>query len=75
VDGPVLFPGVQVIDVTAAGDDMLGLDHGTFASSGAVLADLGRLIRSLTHIDPDQRTPILQLMPDKAHLKYWMYPR
>lgn len=73
-DGPVLFDGVQVIDVTAAGDDMFGLDHGTFASSGAVLADLGRLIRSLTHIDPVQRTPILQLMPDKMHQKYWMYP-
>ena len=72
--GPNSFPGIEVIDVTAVGDDMLGLDHGTFASSGAVLADLGRLIRSVSHLEPDIRTPTLALMPDKAHLKYWRYP-
>jgi esterase/lipase superfamily enzyme len=72
--GPNIFPGIEVIDVTAVGDDMLGLDHGTFASSGAVLADLGRLIRSVSHLEPDLRTPTLALMPDKAHLKYWRYP-
>jgi esterase/lipase superfamily enzyme len=72
--GPNIFPGIEVIDVTAVGDDMLGLDHGTFASSGAVLADLGRLIRSVSHLEPDIRTPTLALMPDKAHLKYWRYP-
>jgi hypothetical protein len=31
--GPNIFPGIEVIDVTAVGDDMLGLDHGTFASA------------------------------------------
>jgi esterase/lipase superfamily enzyme len=72
--GPNIFPGIEVIDVTAVGDDMLGLDHGTFASSSAVLADLGRLIRSVSHLEPDIRTPTLALMPDKAHLKYWRYP-
>jgi esterase/lipase superfamily enzyme len=73
-NGPSIFKGIEVIDVTAVGDDMLGLDHGTFSSSRAVLDDLGRLIRSLTHLEPDIRTPTLRFMPDKAHLQYWLYP-
>ena len=73
--GPNIFPGIEIIDVTAVGDDMLGLDHGTFSSSRAVLDDLGHLIRSVSHLEPDIRTPTLRLMPDKAHLQYWLYPR
>jgi hypothetical protein len=73
-NGPNVFAGIDVIDVTAVGDDMLGLDHGTFSSSRAVLDDLGRLIRSLTHLPPDVRTPTLRFMPDKAHVEYWLYP-
>jgi esterase/lipase superfamily enzyme len=73
--GPNIFPGIEIIDVTAVGDDMLGLDHGTFSSSRAVLDDLGHLIRSVSHLEPDVRTPTLRLMPDKAHLQYWLYPR
>lgn len=72
--GPNIFPGIEVIDVTAVGDDMLGLDHGTFSSSRAVLDDLGHLIRSVTHLKPDARTPELRLMPDQAHVAYWLYP-
>jgi hypothetical protein len=64
-----------VIDVTAVGDDMFGLDHGTFSGSRAVLDDLGRLIRSVTHLKPNERTPTLRLMPDQAHVQYWLYPR
>jgi hypothetical protein len=41
---------------------MLGLDHGTFS-------------RSVSHLEPDIRTPTLRLMPDKAHLQCWLYPR
>jgi hypothetical protein len=60
--------------VTAVGDDMLGLDHGTFSSSRVLIDDLGRLIRSVKHMEPESRTPELRLMPDKAHLQYWLYP-
>ena len=73
-NGPAVFEGIDVIDVTAVGDDMFGLDHGTFSSSRAVLEDLGRLLRSLTHLPPDLRTPTLRFMPDKAHVQYWLYP-
>jgi esterase/lipase superfamily enzyme len=73
--GPNIFPGVDVIDVTAVGDDMLGLDHSTFSSSRAVLDDLGHLIRSITHLAPDARTPTLKIMQDTAHEQYWLYPQ
>lgn len=73
-NGPNVFQGIDVIDVTAVGDDMLGLDHGTFSSSRAVLDDLGHLIRSLTHLPPDVRTPTLKVLPDAANIPYWLYP-
>jgi esterase/lipase superfamily enzyme len=73
--GPNIFPGIDTIDVTAVGDDMLGLDHSTFSTSRVVLDDLGRLIRSPTHMKPDMRTPELRLMSEQANLQYWLYPR
>jgi hypothetical protein len=54
---------------------MLGLDHSTFSSSRAVLDDLGHLIRSITHLAPDARTPTLKIMQDTAHEQYWLYPQ
>jgi esterase/lipase superfamily enzyme len=73
--GPNIFPGIDTIDVTAVGDDMLGLDHSTFSTSRAVIDDLGRLIRSPTHLKPDMRTPELRLTTEAANLQYWLYPR
>ena len=70
---PEYFSGIEVIDVTAVGDDMLG--HGTYASSRAVLEDLAHLLRSLTHLPPNARIPTLKFMPDKANVEYWLYPR
>jgi esterase/lipase superfamily enzyme len=73
--GPNIFPGIDTIDVTAVGDDMLGLDHSTFSTSRAVIDDLGRLIRSPAHLKPDMRTPELRLTTEAANLQYWLYPR
>jgi esterase/lipase superfamily enzyme len=74
-NSPNLVEGIETIDVTAVGDDMLGLDHSTYSTSRAVLDDLGRLISSQMHLLPNERTPTLRFMPDKAHVKYWLYPR
>jgi esterase/lipase superfamily enzyme len=73
--GPNLTKGVDTIDVTAVGDDMLGLNHSTFSGSRAVLDDIGRLIRSRVHLPPIDRSPTLQSVPDKEHVRYWLYPR
>jgi esterase/lipase superfamily enzyme len=74
-DGPSLAEGVETIDVTAVGDDMLGLHHSTFSGSRSVLDDLGRLIRSASPLSPIDRSPTLQFVPDKENVKYWLYPR
>jgi esterase/lipase superfamily enzyme len=73
--GPNLVEGIETIDVTAVGDDMFGFDHSTFSGSRAVLDDLGRLISSKNHQSPHERSPTLKFVPDKAHVKYWLYPR
>jgi esterase/lipase superfamily enzyme len=73
-DGPSLAEGVETIDVSAVGDDMLGINHSTFSGSRAVLDDIGRLIRSKQHQSPIDRSPTLRAMPNKEHVRYWMYP-
>ena len=73
-DGPNLADGIETIDVTAVGDDMLGLNHSTFSSSRAVLDDLGRIIVAAGH-PPHKRTPTLRFMPSRENPKYWMYPQ
>jgi esterase/lipase superfamily enzyme len=72
--GPTLIKGMEIIDVTAVGDDMFGLNHGTFSGSRSVLDDIGRIILSGTH-PPHLRTPTLRLMPDEKSVSYWLYPK
>jgi esterase/lipase superfamily enzyme len=71
--GPLLIPGIDLIDVTALGEDMFALNHGVFASDRSVLDDLGRIIMTRTR-PPHVRTPTLQRMPDRTAPRYWMYP-
>lgn len=71
--GPTIVKGVETIDVSAVGQDMFGLNHSTYSTSRAVIDDIGRIIISGDH-PPDKRIPSLELMPDKTHATYWMYP-
>lgn len=71
--GPLLLPGIDLIDVTVLGEDMFALNHGTFASARSALDDLGRLVTSRIR-PPHVRTPTLQRMPDRRQTLYWMYP-
>jgi esterase/lipase superfamily enzyme len=72
--GPNLIDGMEVIDVTAVGDSMLELNHGTFSGNRSVLDDLGRIIKTGTR-PPHVRSPTLRPMPDNRNVQYWMYPR
>jgi esterase/lipase superfamily enzyme len=72
---PNLAEGMETIDVTAVGEDMLGLGHSTFSGSRAVLDDIGRIIRSKVHLSPIDRSPTLQSKPNKEQVRYWLYPR
>jgi esterase/lipase superfamily enzyme len=71
--GPNLVKGMEVIDVTAVGDDMFGLNHGTFSANRSVLSDLGHLLLDGKH-PPPLRSPTLRRMPSAADTKYWMFP-
>jgi esterase/lipase superfamily enzyme len=73
-DGPLLIDGIDLIDVTAIGEDMFGLNHSVVASHRSAIDDLGRIITSRTR-PPHVRTPTLERMPDRnAPPQYWRYP-
>jgi esterase/lipase superfamily enzyme len=73
-DGPVIAPGLETIDVTSLGDDLLALNHGTFSSNKFLIDDIGRLMRIGTH-PPAARWPQLVGVPTSPPTKYWMYPK
>ena len=73
-NGPTLVKGMEIIDVTAVGDDMFGLNHGTFSGSRSVLEDIGRILLSGTH-PPNLRSTTLRSMPDDKSVAYWLYPK
>jgi esterase/lipase superfamily enzyme len=69
--GPLVLPGVDTIDVTAASMDSLGLNHSGYAENNALLADIGLLIQSGTR-PPGTRTPTLEEITT-AKGPYWRY--
>jgi esterase/lipase superfamily enzyme len=72
VDGPVLMPGIDTIDVTQAGTDYLALNHSLYAEKGALLNDIGLLLRTGER-PPDRRVPILQRIATPKG-EFWRYP-
>jgi esterase/lipase superfamily enzyme len=71
--GPVVFAGIDTIDVTALGANVFELNHRLFSSSRSVMDDLGRVLRDIR--PPGSRTPELRGLPpgsDPPH--YWQYP-
>jgi esterase/lipase superfamily enzyme len=71
-DGPVLMPGIDTIDVTQAGTDYLALNHSLYAEKGALLNDIGLLLRTGER-PPDRRVPILQRITTPKG-EFWRYP-
>jgi esterase/lipase superfamily enzyme len=69
--GPLVLPGVDTIDVTAASMDGLGLNHSGYAENNALLADIGLLIQSGTR-PPAVRTPTLEEVATSKG-PYWRY--
>lgn len=70
-DGPLVLPGVDTIDVSATSTDALGLQHSSYAEKGALLDDIGELIR--TGARPDIRTPALKKV-ETPKGAFWRYP-
>lgn len=72
-EGPLLIDGVDLIDVTAIGEDMFALNHRVFSGQRSALDDLGRIVMTRTR-PPHIRTTTLEGMPDRNSPKYWRHP-
>jgi esterase/lipase superfamily enzyme/ABC-type sugar transport system substrate-binding protein len=71
-DGPIVINGADSIDVTSLGDDIFGLNHGTYSDS-PVIEDIARLIRFRDR-PPNIRTPRIRSIPEGSeHPRYWKY--
>ena len=73
-DGPLVLPDMDTIDVSAVGNEFLGLNHDTWASSLLVMEDIASLIDKGTR-PPGERTHILRGVPEgKTPPDYWRFP-
>jgi hypothetical protein len=65
---------MESIDVTSLGDEILGINHGTFARQPSILNDVGILIESRERRLPHMRLKQLRGTPegsDPPH--YWRF--
>ncbi len=70
-EGPLVLPGIDTIDVTAASTDVFALNHSEYAKNAKVLEDIGELIETGKR-PPEDRI----LKPDRVdtdHGAYWRY--
>ncbi|MGI9422005.1 MAG: alpha/beta hydrolase [Hyphomicrobiaceae bacterium] len=71
--GPVIIPGIDTIDITAAGFNTLwSLNHSTFAKRSHILKDLQLLLERGTR-PPDRRMPLYRELKVAAGQSYWKY--
>ena len=73
-DGPIVLPGLETIDVTAIGDEMLGLNHNVFAAVRSLINDIKRVIDTGQR-PPHARLPEIRGYPEAGEPKYWRYAR
>lgn len=70
--GPLVLPGIDTIDVSAASMDSLGLNHSGYAENNTLLQDIAALIATGVR-PPKLRTPTLEEIATEAGA-YWRYP-
>lgn len=70
--GPLVLPGIDTIDVSAASMDSLGLNHSGYAENNALLQDIAALIATGVR-PPRLRTPTLEEVATEKGA-YWRYP-
>jgi esterase/lipase superfamily enzyme len=69
--GPIIVPGIDTIDITAASTDAFALNHSGYAENNDLLQDIGKLIQSGLR-PPDQRLPNLKRVTTGKG-DYWRY--
>ena len=70
-DGPIVLDNMQTIDVTAMGEEILGLNHNVFAVSRNLIDDI-RLLITRGVRPPDQRLSQIRPCPEIAP-RYWCF--
>jgi esterase/lipase superfamily enzyme len=70
-EGPLIVPGIDTIDVTAASTDSLSLNHSGYAENNALLSDIGLLILSGVR-PPEKRFPSLEPVMS-GNGEYWRF--
>jgi esterase/lipase superfamily enzyme len=70
-NGPVLLPNLDTIDVTAVGDEILGLNHTVFATNRAVMEDLKLLL--IDGMKLPRLTQVRKFPEPPAPSTYWRY--
>lgn len=72
-DGPIVLENMQTIDVTAIGEEFLGLNHNVFAASRDVIDDISLLLTKGLR-PPDQRLRQIRPFPEPPEApRYWRY--
>ncbi len=71
--GPLIVPGIDTIDVTAASTDTFALNHSGYAENNELLDDIGALIEKGLR-PPDQRLDKLKRITTEKG-DYWRYTR
>ena len=71
--GPVLVEGVDAIDVTGLGADILGLNHGVFAQNRSILNDVS-IVMKTGERPPHNRLADIRCVPEgDTDPRYWKY--
>ena len=68
---PIMLPGVDSIDVTRMGDELLGLNHDTFASNRSLIDDIGLVLDGVR--PPNKRLRQIRPVPIDPPTKYWEF--
>ncbi len=72
-DGPIVVPGVDTIDITAIGMDVLAIGHSEYAERRELLNDLALLFRKGER-PPHQRLPMFKLI-EVEQRQFWRVPQ
>jgi esterase/lipase superfamily enzyme len=71
-DRPIVIAGLDTIDVSAMGEEFLGLNHNTFASNRSLIDDIGLLLKEGRRAP---RLPQLRPFPEIGLPEFWRFPR
>lgn len=75
IDGPVLLPRIETIDVTAVGEELLGLNHNVFAATRALIDDI-KIVLTTGQRPPHNRLSQIRPYPEApSEPTYWRYAR